>query len=179
MFLCVRACVCVRVCVLQLELDAWLPKRRPDRFAEGDSDEEEAEDAPPAGMTLDQLCELTSRKLAVQEPEEVVRRAFRAFDRRAKGYVSLGDLEAAVDVVAPQLPRHSVALAFGELDADGDGRVAYGEFYHMMLARPSGRTSGAAGGLVGCGSTAAPRAAPPAAPAQLLYPVPRAREATA
>lgn len=127
-----------------MELDAWLPKcRRGDEYVvDDDSDDEEAEGT--AGVTLEQLCELAARKLALQEPEEVVRRSFRAFDRRAKGYVSHSDLEAAVERVAPQLPKHTVALAFTELDADADGRVAYGDFYHMMLARPGGRASGAA-----------------------------------
>ena len=148
----------------QLELDAWLPKHQQHRRPGDDDGEVER----PAGVTLDQLCELAARKLAVQEPEEVVRRAFRAFDRGAKGYVSQADLEAAVGVVAPQLPSPSVALAFGELDTDGDGCVGYGDFYHMMLARPGGRSSGAAGGVVGCG-------APPGAPgARLLYPLPTA-----
>ena len=70
-----------------------------------------------------------------------MRRAFRAFDRGAKGYVSLRDLEAAVAAVSPSLPRQTVTLAFGELDADRDGRVAYGEFVRMMTARPGGRAA--------------------------------------
>ena len=116
------------MCRAQVELDTWVPKRTADTHP-----------AAPPGLTLPQLCEIAARKLALQEPEEVVRRAFRAFDRRAKGYVSLGDLEAAVANVAPQLPRHTVALAFDQLDADRDGRVAYGEFVRMMHARPGGR----------------------------------------
>ena len=115
----------------QVELDTWLPKRPTAVCPE-----------PPAGMTLPQLCELVTRKLALQEPEEVVRRAFRAFDDRAKGYISLADLESAVARVAPGLPRETVAHAFAELDADGDGRVAYGDFYGMFLARPGGRAAG-------------------------------------
>ena len=39
-------------------------------------------DTPGAGMELPALCELMSRKLAAQDPDEVVRRAFRAFDTK-------------------------------------------------------------------------------------------------
>ena len=110
------------------ELDSLVPKRS-------------GSGAMPSGLTLPQLIDLVTRKLALQEPEELVRRAFRAFDQRANGYVSLADLEAAVQRVAPQLPRHTVALAFAQLDADCDGRVAYRDFLQMMLARPAGRES--------------------------------------
>ena len=119
----------------QIELDALLPKRR---YAADDA--ASALHPPPLGLSLPQVCELITRKLALQEPDEVVRRAFRAFDGQAKGYVSLADLEAAVAAVAPHLPRHTVALAFNQLDADRDGRVAYGDFHAMMHARPAGHT---------------------------------------
>ena len=112
----------------QVELDVLLPKQR-------DAD---ASSSAPMGLTLLQLTEWLSRKLAVQEPNEVVRRAFRAFDERAKGFVSLADLEAAVERVAPQLPRHTVQLAFEQIDHNRDGRVGYGEFHNMMRARPDG-----------------------------------------
>ena len=45
------------------------------------------------------------RRLALQEPDEVVRRAFRAFDSGAKGYISGYDLERVMQTVAPHLPR--------------------------------------------------------------------------
>ena len=89
-------------------------------------------------MTLPRLCELMARKLALQEPDEVIRRAFRAFDPTAKGYISLADLEAAVATVAPGLRAHTVELCFRQLDSDGDGRVSFRDFSAMMAARPDG-----------------------------------------
>lgn len=130
--------VLVARALAQVELDAWLPPQRDD-----DTGLDGAV-VPPGGVTLAQLSELIARKLAVQEPEEVVRRAFRAFDGRAKGYIGLADLEAAVERVAPGLPRATVALAFSELDTDGDGRVGYGDFYHMFCARPGSRPTAVA-----------------------------------
>ena len=53
-----------------------------------------------------------------------------------KGYVSLADLQAAVREVAPHLPQQTVALAFAQVDCDGDGRVSFQDFHTMMAARP-------------------------------------------
>ena len=88
------------------------------------------------GVELATLHELMARKLALQEPDEVVRRAFRAFDVQAKGYVSRADLEAAIERVAPQLPRHTVELIFSQLDGDRDGRVSYRDFNTMFAVWP-------------------------------------------
>lgn len=179
-----------------MELDQWAPKEARIESTDAPPDARSADGAVarPPGVTLPQLCELLSRKLMLQEPEEVVRRAFRAFDEDAKGFVSLRDLERAMHNVAPQLPRETVALAFRELDADADGRVvrargshataaaapqiatarratdrhrararraawqAYGDFCHMFLARPDGR------------SATSPAAPPALAPARVAAP---------
>ena len=91
-----------------------------------------------AGIELPQLCELMARRIALQEPDEVIRRAFRSFDEQSKGYISLRDFEGVMSSVAPHLPRETVSLAFSEIDADRDGRVSYKDFHGMMAARPAG-----------------------------------------
>ena len=121
----------------QVELDALLPKRLQAQQLEG-----EVSHCTPRGVTLPQLCDLAARKLAVQEPDEVVRRAFRAFDSGAKGYVSRGDLEDVVARVAPQLPRNTVDLIFSQVDTDRDSKVSFRDFHAMMIARPDGRSTG-------------------------------------
>ena len=90
------------------------------------------------GIDLPHLCELMERRLALQEPDEVTRRAFRAFDEGAKGFISAHDFERVMAVVAPHLPRQTVSLVFGQVDSDGDGRVSYRDFHAMMVARPGG-----------------------------------------
>lgn len=104
-----------------VELDALLPKRA---------------DGAPCGIELPELCEALERKLALQDPDEVVRRAFRAFDASHKGFVSLADLEAVMASVAPHLPRETVRLIFAQLDTDRDGRVSYKDFHTMVRRRP-------------------------------------------
>ena len=91
-----------------------------------------------SGIELPTLCEMVARKLAVREPDELVRRAFRAFDVHSKGYISPADLQEAVDDVAPHMPQRTVALAFSQLDSDRDGRVSYRDFHEMMCVRPAG-----------------------------------------
>ena len=115
------------------ELDAMAPKKA---LAAGEGE------LPPrsaAGIELPQLCDFVARKLALQEPDEVVRRAFRCFDDGAKGYISQADLEAAVRRVAPHIAAHTVSLVFSQINAKSDGRVSYRDFHAMMSARPDGR----------------------------------------
>ena len=110
-------------------------------------------DGIEAGIALPQLCELMDRKLALQEPHEQIRRAFRAFDSGAKGFISLGThrpdaahrsrgthtcdprlgacagefVEVMADV-APHMMREMVTLIFDQVDADRDGRVCFRDF---------------------------------------------------
>uniref|UniRef100_A0A7S2N9F7 EF-hand domain-containing protein n=1 Tax=Haptolina brevifila TaxID=156173 RepID=A0A7S2N9F7_9EUKA len=95
-------------------------------------------DGTEAGIALPQLCELLARRLALQEPDEIARRAFRAFDEKSKGYISLRDFEAVMGSIAPHLPCETVSLVFSEIDTDRDGRVSFKDFHSMMSARPIG-----------------------------------------
>lgn len=88
-----------------------------------------------AGIELPAVCDFMSRKLASMDPDEVVRRAFRVFDTKHKGYVSLGDLEMVMAEVAPHLPSQTISMVFSQLDQDRDGRVSYRDFHTMMTAR--------------------------------------------
>jgi hypothetical protein len=61
------------------------------------------------------------QRLAMQEPDEVTRRSFRAFDAHAKGYISAADFERVMNGIAPHLPRETISLVFSEVDTDRDG----------------------------------------------------------
>jgi hypothetical protein len=123
----------------QVELDSLVPKSRSGALGETSPSSSGGDGGLACpGIELPRLCEAMAHRLALQEPDEVIRRAFRAFDPTAKGYISLADLEAAVANVAPGLPAHTVELCFRQLDADGDGRVSFRDFSAMMAARPDG-----------------------------------------
>ena len=108
----------------RLELDLLLPK---------------PESGDEARMELPQFSEIMAHRLSTQDADEQARRAFRAFDRGHKGYVSLDDLREVVLAVAPSLPPRTVELIFSQVDADADGRVSYRDFMTMMAApRPPG-----------------------------------------
>ena len=102
-----------------LELDALLPKQ-PERRA---------------GMELAEFCAVMTQRRRTQDCDDVIRRTFRAFDGEMKGYVSFADLQSALHQVAPGLPLHTASLIFAQVDADGDGRVRYKDFYSMMTCR--------------------------------------------
>ena len=70
-----------------VELDELLPKRA---------------GSAPCGIELPELMEALARKMALQDPDEIVRRTFRSFDASHKGFVSLADLESVMSAVAPQ-----------------------------------------------------------------------------
>ena len=79
-----------------------------------------------AAIELPRFCELMDQRLALQEPDEVTRRAFRAFDAGAKGYISAADFVGVMSAVAPHLPRDTISLVFAEVDADRDGKPPAG-----------------------------------------------------
>ena len=91
-------------------------------------------------LELAAFCEAMAARLVNQEPDDAIRRAFRAFDADHKGFVGRRDLQRVLDAVAPHLPPRTAALAFDMVDSDGDGRVSYRDFHLMMSARPSGAT---------------------------------------
>ena len=91
-------------------------------------------------LELAAFCEAMAARLVNQEPDDAIRRAFRAFDADHKGFVGRRDLQRVLDAVAPHLPPRTAALAFDMVDSDGDGRVSYRDFHGMMSARPSGAT---------------------------------------
>ncbi|KAL1520457.1 hypothetical protein AB1Y20_022038 [Prymnesium parvum] len=93
-----------------------------------------------ARMELPELCEVLARRMCAQDADEVIRRAFRAFDARQKGYISLADLQLVMHRVAPHLPQRTVDLIFSQVDEDKDGKVSFRDFYAMMSARPGGHT---------------------------------------
>jgi len=111
-----------------LELDALLPKPAA---------------AAGARMELADFCTAMVSRLLAQDPDELVRRHFRAFDVGCKGYISLADLKEAMRDVAPHLPHATTRLVFSQIDSDGDGRVSYADF-HAMLTAPSAPPSGVA-----------------------------------
>ena len=91
-------------------------------------------------LELAAFCEAMAARLVNQEPDDAIRRAFRAFDADHKGFVGRRDLQRVLDAVAPHLPPRTAALAFDMVDSDGDGRVSFRDFHGMMSARPSGAT---------------------------------------
>lgn len=74
-------------------------------------------------------------KLAMLDPDERVRRLFKAFDIRCCGFISRDDLRSVFAESLPSIPITVVDEVFDEVDADGDGRVSCREFESMLRGR--------------------------------------------
>ncbi len=82
----------------------------------------------------------------LQDRDEAIRNAFRAFDANGDGFISRQACLTAFAAHAGFVPRHVVDLIFDELDIDGDGKVSYRDFVsvwnndtHAMFHRLHGR----------------------------------------
>ncbi|TYZ64219.1 hypothetical protein PybrP1_011504 [[Pythium] brassicae (nom. inval.)] len=93
---------------------------------------------PDGGIRRVQVDEDTFTRVLEQRMRrsdllEGVRRAFKALDARAQGFVTLTSFEQACALVAPHVPPQVVLSAFREADRDGDGRVTYQDFERLYL----------------------------------------------
>ena len=59
---------------------------------------------------------------------EKLYKAFRAFDLDEKGYITLADLLAAFQHVAPNTSREVIHRVYRELDTRGTGRISFFDF---------------------------------------------------
>ena len=73
-----------------------------------------------------------ARDLGPAAARDRARAAFDAFDRNRRGYVTLRDVVHGFARVAPGVPEGVVADVFREADADGDGRVAFGDYARVV-----------------------------------------------
>ena len=73
-----------------------------------------------------------ARDLGPAAARDRARAAFDAFDRNRRGYVTLRDVVHGFARVAPGVPEGVVADVFREADADGDGRVVFGDYARVV-----------------------------------------------
>lgn len=71
-----------------------------------------------------------------EDPEDHVRRAFKAFDQRDMGWISREDVHRVFASAAPATPSHVIDEVFDQVDLDQDGRVSCREFRAMMRIHP-------------------------------------------
>uniref|UniRef100_A0A7S0EF35 EF-hand domain-containing protein n=1 Tax=Hanusia phi TaxID=3032 RepID=A0A7S0EF35_9CRYP len=60
-----------------------------------------------------------------------VRQAFKAFDRRSAGFLTLADVKNAFREVAPHVSERIIEEIFFEFDEDRDGRLNFTQFERM------------------------------------------------
>jgi len=90
--------------------------------------------SPEGRVDLRALEAYTVERLCREDPGDVTRLVFKAFDARCAGFISRADLHHAFTNCAPSVARRTIDEIFDEVDVDGDGRVSCKEFESMMRA---------------------------------------------
>jgi hypothetical protein len=85
----------------------------------------------PLATTVEALWELAVPRIAIQDPVDEARKAFRLFDREQKGFLTARD-------VLPHLEEAGLNTAmaravFAEFDGDGDGRITLRDFFNAVV----------------------------------------------
>jgi Ca2+-binding EF-hand superfamily protein len=96
-------------------------------------EEEEENKKESNGITLSRFAKLMRDKLKRIDSIEKNRNIFKVFDRNLHGYLTISDLEYAVDQVLPSKNcKHVLMQAFDAFDSNGDGMITYSDFCEMM-----------------------------------------------
>lgn len=65
----------------------------------------------------------------------ILKAAFEYFDRDKNGWITVGELREALKMTEMVNNGTDISLMIQEADIDGDGRIDYMEFLHMMVHR--------------------------------------------
>ena len=97
--------------------------RGPTGGAEDDDDDAAADGERQLTCDLEHFRAVTWERFALQDRDDVIRHAFRAFDVDQTGYISRARARQVFQDVAPFIPDHVVDQVFDEVDIDQDGRL--------------------------------------------------------
>ena len=98
--------------------------------AQGVAPESERESMSP-WVEWEQFAQAAARRRAGMDGSDEVRQAFRAFDRRCAGFLTLNDVKGVFREVAPHVAERTIEAIFFEFDDDRDGRVNFAQFERL------------------------------------------------
>ena len=98
--------------------------------AQGVAPESERESMSPR-VEWEQFAQAAARRRAGMDGSDEVRQAFRAFDRRCAGFLTLSDVKGVFREVAPHVAERTIEAIFFEFDDDRDGRVNFAQFERL------------------------------------------------
>jgi len=83
-------------------------------------------------IELDEFIKMMSRTVKESESEKELREAFKVFDKDKDGFISPSELRNVMYNLGEELSELEIFEMIEEADMDGDGRVNFKEFVHMM-----------------------------------------------
>lgn len=85
--------------------------------------------------TFDQLLQGVSKKAKESDAKQDLIDAFRLFDKKSTGFVTVSDLTEVITKLNVELgvSESEVSQLVRDADFDGDGKIDYTEFVHMLF----------------------------------------------
>jgi calmodulin len=99
----------------------------------GDVRDGDDEDSGIQHVGWAKFVQAAARRRGGTDGTNEVRQAFKAFDRRCLGFLTLADVKDTFREVAPHVPERTVEAIFFEFDDDHDGRVNFAQFERLWL----------------------------------------------
>ncbi|KAG8699007.1 translation elongation factor EF1B gamma [Ceratobasidium sp. 394] len=85
-------------------------------------------------IDFSEFLTIVARKL--EDTEEVIKEAFKAYDKDNNGYISTAEMRQALFDLGESLTDHKINEMVQEADVDGDDRINYEEFIKVIRSRP-------------------------------------------
>ncbi|XP_022666559.1 caltractin-like isoform X2 [Varroa jacobsoni] len=89
------------------------------------------QDSPQARLTLTEFEEVIRTRLR-EDPNDETLKAFKLFDERNTGMISLEDLQRVANELGAEISEEELRQMIEEADNDGDGLVSEMEFLRIM-----------------------------------------------
>lgn len=83
-------------------------------------------------LQFDEFLELMTRKMSHNDGDELVKQAFRSYDRDGDGHIDKGELLSFMRDVNDSVTEEEVDTMIKEADYDNDGKVSFEEFYRII-----------------------------------------------
>lgn len=83
-------------------------------------------------LSFEEFLELMTRKMSHNDADELVKEAFRSYDRDGDGYIDKGELLSFMRDVNDSVTEEEVDTMIKEADYDNDGKVSFEEFYRII-----------------------------------------------
>lgn len=83
-------------------------------------------------LSFEEFLELMTRKMSHNDSDELVKEAFRSYDRDGDGYIDKGELLSFMRDVNDSVTEEEVDTMIKEADYDNDGKISFDEFYRII-----------------------------------------------